>query len=124
MKVYQLIFGGTTKRRRSLKDNLERSSKPAKSKAQFIGNLDLKTSQTFLIDYKYHLVKIVLIRSIYHNYLKANTLVGDLMQDILKLTEITICLNRGIVYLDKSDEGETSAITKKRYMVKELGAKY
>lgn len=47
------------------------------------------------------------------------------MQDILKLTEITICLNRGIVYLDKDeDSGETSAIEKKRYMVEELGKKY
>jgi hypothetical protein len=46
------------------------------------------------------------------------------MQDILKLTEITICLNRGIVYMDKSEEGETSPIGKKRYMVEELGAKY
>ena len=46
------------------------------------------------------------------------------MQDILKLTEITICLNRGIVYLDKSEDGETSAIGKKRYVVQELGVKY
>jgi len=124
MKFYQLIFGGAnTKPKRSIKD-LSRSSTANKSKAKFIASLDLKTSRTFLIDYKYHLVKIVLIRSIYHNYLKANTLVGDLMQDILKLTEITICLNRGIVYLDKSEDGETSAIEKKRYMVKELGAKH
>ena len=52
-----------------------------------------------MIDYKYHLIKIILIRSIYHNYLKPNTLIGEEMSDIFKLTEITICLNRGIIYL-------------------------
>ena len=45
------------------------------------------------------------------------------MTDILKHTEIKICLNRGIVYMRKNGE-DTTKISNKTYIVKELQSRY
>lgn len=73
------------------------------------------------MDYKYHLVKLILIRSLYHNYLKKNTLIGEQMSDLFKLTEINICLNRGIIYLQKDTEEDIDA---KTYMIDQMKSKF
>ena len=74
-----------------------------------------------MIDYKYHLIKLILIRSLYHNYLKRNTLIGEQMSDLFKLTEINICLNRGIIYQEKESRQDIDA---KTYMIDKLNSKF
>ena len=53
--------------------------KPNSSKKSRLSELNKNDWLVLLMDVKYHLLKLVLVRSVYHNYLKEQCLIGDQM---------------------------------------------
>ena len=76
--------------------------------------LDLEDFLVLLTDLKYHIVKQILVRTVYNSYLRDKTLIGENMLNTYTEACRVILVNRGI-YLENEAQADWLSHIEKNY---------